>query len=162
MLNLLSTYLDKKNTYGFTHAWEVPAPAETIWKTLTDYQAWPGWWEGLSTIESLTPQSPLGKGSRIRSTWKGTLPYSICFDAEITSFYPYFYLEFQVTGDLVGNGCCKFSSCTRGTRIQLTWQVVPTIFWIRMSAPFARSIFQENHDQIMHQAEQGMKTLFPG
>lgn len=157
---LFNTYFINKNQYTFDNTWEVNTSLDRVWDELVLFEKWPLWWEGLESIHRKDSLETLGRGSRIRSSWKGTLPYCLTFDSLIRAFVSKTYLGFSVTGDLEGYGTIEFASCPTGTRIHFSWQVAPTILWIRMSAPFARSVFQENHDQILSQAVTGFSRIF--
>lgn len=160
MFNFFSAYLMEKNTYCFEHAWKIHADPDRVWDELAGFEQWPGWWDGLENIENRDPGKPLGRGSRIRSTWKGALPYCLTFDAIITDYTRGVVLRFAVSGDLTGYGECRFRSSGQGTALRFLWQVVPSRLWIRMSAPFARSIFKENHDRILARAVKGIEQMF--
>ncbi|MCG8683340.1 MAG: SRPBCC family protein [Desulfobacterales bacterium] len=160
MLSLLDTYFREKNRYGFEHSWTIHASPDRVWNELSRFQDWPGWWEGLETIQYLESPPGLGRGTRIRSTWKGSLPYRLTFDTHIRNFVPANSLSFWVGGDLAGFGRCRFLADDQGTRVNFSWQVSPTKLWFKMSAPFARPLFKENHDQIMAQAEKGLQRIF--
>lgn len=160
MIGFFSSYFAEKNTYCFDHAWEINADPDRVWDELAGFEQWPGWWEGLERIENREPGKPLGRGSRIRSTWKGALPYCLTFDAVIKDYTPGVFLSFAVNGDLTGTGECRFRACKGRTCIRFLWRVMPNKLWIRMSAPFARSMFRENHDQILARAVQGIDRIF--
>ncbi|WP_022663892.1 SRPBCC family protein [Desulfospira joergensenii] len=160
MINFFNSYFMEKNRYCFDHVWEINADPDRVWDELVAFELWPGWWEGLETIEDKDSGRPLGRGSRIRSTWKGALPYSLTFDASIQNFIPGARLSFFVSGDLTGYGDCRFRPCKEGTRIRFSWNVAPNKLWIKLSAPFAHSMFRENHDQVLAQAVKGIDKIF--
>ena len=155
MISLFNAYIDKTNSYSFNNCWNIEAPLEQSWKALFSYKKWTDWCDGLEKIEPLDQFDPIKKGHHIRSTWKGTLPYSISFDAVIKDVAPYSFLSFSVTGDLCGEGICHFLPWNQNTMINLIWNVSPTKLWMRMSSPFARSFFIENHDRIVEHSVAG-------
>ena len=161
MFSLFNAYLEEKNTYGFNHTWTVNAEPDKVWHALAKFRDWPAWWEGLETIQCMASPPVIARGTRIRSTWKGSLPYRLTFDAQIRSFVLGESLCFGVDGDLEGHGRCIFKNAAGRTQIQFSWQVAPTKLWFKMSAPFARSLFEENHDLIMAQAQKGLSRIFP-
>ncbi|MDD9305083.1 MAG: hypothetical protein HUK40_23190 [Desulfobacter sp.] len=155
MIHFFSHYLNKKNDYYFNNSWDIHAPLEQSWNELINYKQWPQWCHALETIDSIGQTAHLKKGNHIRSVWKGTLPYTICFDATIKDVKPYSFLSFTVTGDLNGEGSCHFLESNENTRINFIWNIFPTKLWMRMTAPFARPLFIENHDLVIEQAVQG-------
>jgi len=58
----------------------------------------------LESVEKLDVFENLQKGNTIRSSWRGSLPYTITIDALITDFIHPSSLSFSVTGDLSGKG----------------------------------------------------------
>ncbi len=160
MFNAFNAYMTAKNQYEFDYAGEINACPARVWQTLVDFQGWPAWWEGLERIEPLGPVDSLARGSRIRSSWRGVLPYSLTFDAVVREIVPEKSLEFFVTGDLSGFGSCRLTPVNGNTYLGFSWQVAPTKLWFKMSAPIAHSVFRENHDHIMRQAARGLALMF--
>jgi len=113
----------------------------------------------LERIEPVNRFDQLQKGNHLRSVWKGSLPYSISFDAIINDITPYSFLAFNVTGDLNGKGSCRVQPLANNTMINFVWEVAPTKFWMKMSSPFARPFFIENHDQLIEQAISGFTKM---
>lgn len=144
--------MDKKNYYSFNNYWNIDASLEQTWNEVLNYKKWPAWCDALDKIESLGKLDHLEKGNHIRSIWKGTLPYSVSFDTIIKDIAPYSFLSFNVTGDLCGEGICHFLKSNKNTKINFIWNVCPTKLWMRMSSPFARPLFVENHNLIIEQA----------
>jgi len=159
MINFLNDYIDKKNYYSFNNCWNIDAPLEQSWNELLKYKKWPAWCEAVEKIEPLGRIDHLKKGNRIRSVWKGTLPYSVSFDATLKDVDPYSHLSFNVTGDLNGEGICHFMQLNENTMINFIWNISPTKLWMKMSSPFARPLFIENHDLIMEQAVKGFTRM---
>jgi len=159
MLSLFDNFLNKKNQYCFNSSWDINAPLEMIWNEVIHYMKWPHWCNGLEKIEPVDTFGHLEKGNHIRSIWKGTLPYSISFDAIIKDFIQYSFLSFNVSGDLYGEGICHFVPSHDNTTINFIWNVSPTKLWMKMSSPFARPAFIKNHDQIIEQAIAGFTHM---
>lgn len=164
MFSAFNTYMTAKNQYDFDHSGELNASPAKVWQTLVDFQGWHGWWEGLERIEQLDNRTFLERGCRIRSSWRGALPYSLTFDTVVRSVVPETSLEFFVTGDLSGYGSCRLiplhGDRCRTTRLVFSWHVAPTKLWFKMSAPIAHSVFRENHDKIMYKAARGLARVF--
>jgi uncharacterized membrane protein len=159
MIRPFNDYLNKKNHYCFDNSWTIDAPLELIWNELINYKKWPAWCASLTEIEQLDQFDRLQKGNNIRSVWKGTLPYSIRFDAKIKAYNPYSFLSFNVTGDLSGEGLCRFLSSPDTTTITFTWNVSPTKLWMKMGSSFARPVFMENHNRIIKKAVEGFTQM---
>ncbi|MCG8618583.1 MAG: SRPBCC family protein [Desulfobacterales bacterium] len=155
MVSFFNAWLTAQNYYGFQHSVGLEARPGDVWDVLTDFRAWPGWWNGLQEIQRLDAGT-LARGSRIRSAWQGRLPYSLTFDAVIRDISPGKSLSFFVTGDLSGAGDCRLLEVEEGTQLEFSWQVAPTRLWFRMSAPIARSVFKENHDRMMVSGGRGL------
>lgn len=155
MIRFLNDYIDRTNCYSFNNVWNIKAPLDQSWDELLNYKKWPAWCGALEKIEPLGQFDCVKKGNHIRSVWKGTLPYSICFDAIVKDIAPYSFLSFKVMGDLHGEGICYFLGSNENTIINFIWNVSPTKSWMRMSSPFARSLFIENHDQIIEHSVAG-------
>lgn len=159
MMSPLTDFFEKTNNYDFNNSWSVNAPLEQTWNELINYNKWPGWCTGLESIEPVNRFEHISKGNHLRSVWKGSLPYSLSFEAVINDITPYSFLAFNVTGDLHGKGSCRIRPCGNNTMINFIWKVAPTKLWMRISSPFARPIFIENHDQIIEQAIYGFTQM---
>jgi len=159
MISFFNDFIDKKNYYSFNNCWTIDAPLEQSWNELFNYRKWPAWCDPLEKVEPLGQFDHLKKGNHIRLVWKGLLPYSVSFDAVIKDITPYSFLSFNVTGDLRGEGICHFLPSDENTKINFVWNVSPTKLWMRISSPFARSLFVENHDNIVKQAITGFVQM---
>jgi uncharacterized protein YndB with AHSA1/START domain len=165
MINRFDAFLSRKNRYSFNNFWTIQAPPELIWEELINYKKWPLWCEGLKKIEQKDENAGLGKGNHIRSVWKGALPYTIAFDAVVKAYAPCSFLSFTVSGDLCGDGTCRFlpvsdtvcvtEAVRDTTRVNFVWDVSPGKFWMRMGSAFARPVFIENHNYILDRAVTG-------
>jgi hypothetical protein len=161
MINCFDAFLSRKNRYCFNNSWTIHAPPELIWEELINYKKWPLWCEGLKKIEQKDEYASLQKGNHIRSVWKGALPYTIAFDAVVKAYAPCSFLSFTVTGDLCGDGTCRFlPTCDtialrNPTRVNFVWDVSPGKFWMRMGSAFARPVFIGNHNYILARAVTG-------
>ncbi|MFH2092510.1 MAG: hypothetical protein ABIJ31_09120 [Pseudomonadota bacterium] len=158
-MNLIDKFLNKKNQYSFSTSWDIDAPLELVWNELINYQKWPTWCRSLEKIEQRGFFDAVKRGNTIRSTWKGVLPYRITFDSVVDNVTQYSFLSFDVTGDLYGQGMCYFRASHDITTIHFIWNVSPTKLWIKMSSPFARVIFIENHNYIMDQTLAGFVSM---
>ncbi len=159
MISLFNEYIDKTNSYTFNNCWNIESPLKQSWNELLNYEKWPAWCDALEKIEPVGQVDYLKKGNHIRSVWKGTLPYSVCFDAIIKDIVPYSFLSFNVTGDLSGGGSCHFQQSDENTIINFIWNVSPTKLWMRMCSPFARSLFIENHYYVVEHAVTGFARM---
>ncbi len=144
--------LDKQNRYDFNYSWCIDSPLELTWNELMNYKKWLLWCDALEKIETIHSTGSIQKGNHLKSEWKGPLPYTLRFETVINEVSPYSSLAFNVTGDLLGSDSCRFLQINRSTQINFIWNVVPTKIWMRMSAPFARTIFIKNHNRIIEKA----------
>lgn len=152
-------FFKNRNQYCFNNSWEMDGPLEMIWNELINYKRWPAWCGCLESIEPLDQFDHLRRGNNVRSVWKGFLPYLITFDASINDFQKFSFISFSVTGDLDGDGICHFLSGRDKTTVNFIWNVSPTKLWMKMSSPFARSLFIDNHDHIIGNAATGFAGL---
>ncbi|THB78660.1 MAG: hypothetical protein D3926_12630 [Desulfobacteraceae bacterium] len=165
MIERIDDLFSKTNHYHFNNWWQFHAPVQQVWNELMDYRKWPSWCGSLEKVEPLIHRDrscnrpDLKQGNLIRTAWKGNLPYTLTFDSTIRDFDPYSFLAFDVTGDLEGSGICNFYRLQNRTRINFIWDVAPTKLWIKMSSPFARPVFIENHNMIMAELAQGFEQL---
>lgn len=159
MVTFFKDYINHKNHYRFNNCWHIDAPLEKSWNALVNFQEWPVWCESLIYIELLSKSEHLSSGNQIRSVWKGKFPYTIRFDAGIKNMELYSFLSLSVTGDLAGEGKCYLFASEEKTTINFIWDITPTKLWMKMSAPFARAFFIENHNHIINQTATGFARM---
>ena len=143
-------------TYRFVTEWQVQAPIDSVWEQLTHSENWPTWWKGVEKVDQLDPGDESGIGDRRRYTWKSRLPYRLVFEMVLTRSERPTLLEGRATGELEGVGTWTLSERDGGTRLRYVWEVRTTRPWMNLPLPFARRIFEINHDAVMRWGGQGL------
>ena len=65
-------------------------------------------------------------------------------------------LEGHATGELEGVGTWTLAERDGGTRLRYVWEVRTTRAWMNLPIPFARRIFEINHDAVMRWGGEGL------
>jgi uncharacterized protein YndB with AHSA1/START domain len=142
--------------YHFVTTYEIQAPAEVVWKAISDFRQYPAWSKGIFEASQLEPGHVDGVGARVRYKIKGRLPFTLAFDATITRAEPPRVLELQAEGELEGLGRWTLQQNENITTVQYTWNVRTNKRWMNLVAPLARPLFEWNHDGVMREAGQGL------
>jgi carbon monoxide dehydrogenase subunit G len=142
--------------YHFVTTYEIQAPAEMVWKAISDFRQYPAWSKGIFEASQLEPGDGDGVGARVRYKIKGRLPFTLAFHATITRAEAPRVLELQAEGELAGTGRWDLEQDENITTVQYTWDVRTTKRWMNLVAPLARPLFEWNHDGVMREAGQGL------
>jgi hypothetical protein len=142
--------------YRFLTEWEIEAPIERVWETLTDIRSWPRWWGYVAEVEELRAGDRLGVGSVQRFHFNTSLPYHLMFSARITRVEPPTRLEGRATGELEGLGRCELETRDGLTSVRITWEVRPTKWWMVAVSPLARPYFAWAHELVMARGARGL------
>jgi Polyketide cyclase / dehydrase and lipid transport len=145
--------------YRLITLWRIKAPVQPVFDAIFDSLRWPDWWPGADHVEERAPGDTDGVGSVRRYTWKGRLPYRVCFDARTTRIERMRVLEASVSGDLEGIGRWTFSDGGEVTTVRYEWHVRTTRRWMNLLAPIARPVFSRNHHLLMRQGAEGLADL---
>jgi hypothetical protein len=149
--------------YSFITHWRINASVEKVWDAIYHSERWPGWWKGAESVIEVKPGDSLGVGAVRRYVWKSTLPYRLAFEVETLRIEPLSHLEGEVKGgDLEGKGVWRFRREGETALVRCDWNVRTTKSWMNFWAPFARPLFQWNHDVVMRRGEAGLKRLLEG
>ncbi len=160
MIRKINTFLSTYNKYRFKNSWEIDAPLKPVWNEIVNYTNWPEWCYGVHEVKNIDIISTdIKKGNKFRSIWKGTLPYTLTFEAKITNLIPYTFISFKVKGDLDGIGVCRLSTRNNITTVNFVWNVSPTKLWMKCLAPFAKPLFTRNHNRIVDSGLNELRTL---
>jgi uncharacterized protein YndB with AHSA1/START domain len=143
-------------SYRFVTEWQVAAPPDAVWDQLVHPEAWPSWWQGVEKVVALDAGDENGIGDRRRYTWKSRLPYRLVFDMTLTRSERPKLLEGHATGELEGVGTWTLAERDGGTRLRYVWEVRTTRPWMNLPLPFARRIFEINHDTVMRWGGEGL------
>jgi uncharacterized protein YndB with AHSA1/START domain len=144
--------------YTFISAWQIEAPIEAVWRTITHTDEWPAWWTSVKRIERVQPGDEHGVGSRWRIEFRSKLPYTLKFAIQVVEADPPRVSVGESTGDLVGIGRWDLAQTGGGTTVQYTWNVRTTEAWMNALAPVLRPVFSWNHNVSMRECAEGMAT----
>jgi hypothetical protein len=89
-------------------------------------------------------------GSVIECEVRGSLPYSLKYELEVTEADEYRHILLRSTGDLVGTGRWEFSEVEPSTvKAVYYWDVATTNPILNLVAPLARGALARNHERVM-------------
>ena len=95
--------------------------------------------------------------------FKGSLPYSLVFDLEVTRVERPGTLAGRASGELEGTGVWTLTEEAGGVTIaRYDWNVRTTRWWMNLLAPLARPLFKANHDLVMKAGANGICSLLGG
>lgn len=151
--------------YHFLTTWDLEAPVETVWETISNSAGYPSWWKYVASVTEVEPPQADGTGGLSIWKWKTALPYTLAFEMRITRSEPPHVLESRAQGELEGVGRWELKEMGGFTRLTYDWQVRTTKSWMNWMAPLARPAFSWNHNVIMDEggralaARLGVKLL---
>ena len=150
--------------YRFLTTWLLECDRERVFDAINDSEAWPSWWRGVERVVELTPGDENGIGQVGRYTWKSKLPYELTFDMRTTQKERPHLLAGEASGELAGTGTWRlFEQAEDGgrpvTAVVYEWNVATTRRWMNLLAPFARPVFEWNHDWVMGHGGEGIARL---
>lgn len=143
-------------SYAFLTTWLVEAPREAVWDVLEDTLRWPEWWRGVVRVEQRRAPAVNGEGSRHLVEWRSRVPYSVSFEFEVERVERPALMEGLAYGDLSGSGRWRLLEDAGVTAVLYEWNVETTQGWMNLVAPFARPIFEWNHDVVMRWGGEGL------
>jgi hypothetical protein len=151
-------------TYSFVTIWRLEAPIDRVHDAIADSLRWPEWWTTVKAVEEIAPGDPAtGIGNIRRYTFKGSLPYSLVFDLEVTKVERPGTLAGRASGELAGTGVWTLTEDPGGVTIaRYDWNVQTTRWWMNLLAPLARPLFKANHDLVMNAGAKGICPLLGG
>jgi uncharacterized protein YndB with AHSA1/START domain len=145
--------------YVFVTAWQVGAPIERVWHAISRAEDWPSWWKGVLAVDRRRQGDSSGIGEVTHQVWKSRLPYRLVFDYEIEKVEPPTLLQGRAVGELEGTGTWRLAEEDDVTRVSFDWHVQTTRRWMDLPIPFARRVFQYNHDVVMRWGSEGLAQL---
>lgn len=145
--------------YHLLTIWQINAPLPQVYDAIHDSTHWPNWWQGAEKVEPVAASGGDGINGICRYSWRGKLPYPVVFDVRATRITKLVAIEGLVTGDLEGVGYWHFSRQGPVSVVRFEWHVRSTKWWMNILAPFARSIFINNHVRLMAQGAEGLAAL---
>lgn len=145
--------------YRFLTTWLLECERERVWDAIYDSERWPSWWRGVKVAERLAQGDEHGIGQRGRYVWRSTIPYAVEFEITTTRVERPHLLEGAATGGLEGTGRWRLFEEDGVTAVLYEWNVRTTKAWMNAIAPFARAIFEWNHDRVMANGGRGLAAL---
>jgi hypothetical protein len=144
--------------YRLTTTWSIPAPVESVWKSLIDTGSWPDWWQYVISVEPIASGDASGLNTVKRYQWRTCLPYHLALTICVTELQILRFVEVAVSGDLQGTGSCQlsFHPEVKRTQVVFQWNVSTCKFWMNWLPVLSRPIFIWNHAQVMQGGEIGL------
>jgi hypothetical protein len=151
-------------SYSFVTIWRHRAPIDAVYDAISDAGAWPEWWPAVKRVDPISPGDPAtGLGMVQRFTFKGSLPYTLSFDMEVTRTVRPQMLAGHATGELEGDGVWTLTEEPGGITVaRYDWNIRTTRWWMNLLAPVARPIFKANHDVVMRSGAAGLCSRLGG
>jgi hypothetical protein len=143
--------------YSFLTTWLLESPREPVWEAIHDQQRWPQWWRGVEEVTQLRDDGDVGSVAGM--VWKSLLPYRVRFEVETTRVERPHLMEGRASGELAGVGRWRLYEDEGVTAVLYEWNVATTRGWMNLLAPFARPIFEWNHDWVMARGGEGLAGL---
>lgn len=145
------------NDYYFLEEWFIPAPADEVWKVMSDARLLPEWWRGVYlSAEPLDGYSEPRVGGRVRGRARGFLPYRLGFTIEATELTRPSVVAVKIAGDLTGTWRATLREEAGGTRVTLEERVIADKPLIRLLSPVLKPLFAWNHRWTTPRGEQGL------
>jgi len=143
-------------TFHLTSTWHIPASIESCWFSILDVTAWPSWWKYVDQVIEIKSAHCSENNKLHQYTWSTCLPYQLIFTLRAISIIPYQLITFEARGDLIGDGCCKFSQKDNIVHIQFEWHVRTNKPWMSLISTYCQPIFEWNHRRVMQSGEQSL------
>lgn len=159
--------------YSFTTSLSLDAPVTRVWDTIHAVSEWKTWWPAVRAIESNNSTSKDQK--EITTLTIGTFFYSLTFSITLCDYKINEYMNFDSTGDLVGNGTFLFCPVVSAaassplppndpapgvTHLTFKWNVATTKPWMNRYGKILRPFFITAHNVVMNQFARGLaRTL---
>jgi uncharacterized protein YndB with AHSA1/START domain len=145
-----------KHHFDLVSHWRIAAPADRVWAALTAVPAWPDWWPGVRSVQTLRAGDAQGLGSVQRIRWATRLPYDLVIEIEAIECLPPERLRGRSSGQLQGEGIWLLSEAEQGTDVTYVWRVQLTRPWMRWLAPLLAPLFRWNHESVMRAGGAGL------
>lgn len=136
--------------------WGFETRVDRVWQALADPMSWPQWWPGLVRVVELSPGDAIGVGAVRRFTWRGLLPYRLCFVMRTTALIPCELASGQASGDLEGVGDWRFFQQGPQTVVRYEWRVRLVPLWLRALGAVSGPVLDWSHDAVMCAGGQGL------
>jgi hypothetical protein len=142
--------------YSFLTTWLLESSRADVWAVLREPLRWPEWWRGVERVSELDAGDDRQVGSRYRIAWQSRVPYALEFDFTVRRVDPPCCMAGDATGELRGSGTWRLFEQDGITAVVYEWNVDTTRRWMNMLRPFARPVFEYNHDVVMRWGGEGL------
>lgn len=148
--------------YELITEWFFDAPIERVWQEVCDPQGWSTWPEWWPDWKEMKPRGSgeIGVGSIIDCAVKAGLPYTLRYQLELGKIEAPRFNEHTVSGELEGLGRWTLEERDGGTVVTHYWNVGTTnpILNFFGRFPFAKSMMEKNHAEMMARGHEGIKN----
>lgn len=144
--------------YHFVTKWLFEAPIDAVWQVVIDAENYPKWWP--SVVKAKVVGSPqLRIGQKVDFAVKGSLPYVLNYQTELTAFEELKLMAVKSSGDLVGTGKWVLEEQGNQTLAIYYWDVGTAKKWMNFLARFAfvKKLMADNHELVMDAGYEGFK-----
>jgi quercetin dioxygenase-like cupin family protein/uncharacterized protein YndB with AHSA1/START domain len=156
---VLRVHAQFDNEYVFVDEWDVQAPADAVFRALSDARTYPQWWRPVYV--SVDSDGPGVVGHSSTQRFKGRLPYRLSTRSTTIRHEPPILHEIDVTGDLRGRGTWTLSRLPggAGTHVRFDWRVFADRPLLRVLTPVLRPAFRANHAWAIARAQEGLEPF---
>jgi len=138
--------------YRFRTLWHLAAPAEEVFREVTDVTGYPRWWPDVRSVLRIDDDTA-------ELVCQALLPYRIVVRMRRVEQDPAAgRLHVRLTGDLDGSLRGVVREAGGGTRLEITQDVVARKRLLRWAAPVARPAFRLNHAVMMMRGQRGLRA----
>jgi hypothetical protein len=123
---------------------------------LKEVTTWPQWWRGVVRADQLHPGREDMVGCCWRVEWRSRIPYTLTFDFTVERVDEPGLMEGRARGELEGRGRWRLLEEGGVTAVLYEWNVGTTKRWMTLVSPFARPVFEYNHDVVMGWGGEGL------
>ncbi len=143
--------------YQFITRWQVPAPAEEVYRTLEDVDTLATWWPSVYLdVKARKPGQPGGVGKEVELYTKGWLPYTLRWRFRVTETHFPTGFALEAFGDLAGRGIWTFTPNATGCAVVYDWRIAAEKPLLKYLSFLMKPLFSANHHWAMRR---GLKSL---
>ncbi len=144
--------------FHFVTKQSYPAPADAVWKVITDIERLTEWFPGFEKASVRGDDRTLRVGQVVDCRLAAPMGYRLNFTLTVTDLTPPTMMRLDSAGDLVGWGQWDLNANGPKTGVTYTWHVGMNkpVFNTIASLGFVRTILTRNHEIVM---EKGFAAL---
>jgi hypothetical protein len=98
----------------------------------------------------------LAPDEHYRIAWRSRIPYELEFEFIVRELDEPRSMSGEAAGELTGTGQWRLFEQDGVTAVTYEWNVHTTKTWMNMLAPFAKPIFEYNHNVVMRWGGEGL------